>query len=134
MERFYDAGGTAERDNRRVNDRKRRVSAKQRVLGHYGTACACCGATANLTIDHVNGDGKQHRKEIGVNSLAIYRWLIKNDFPPGFQTLCMPCNVSKFDGERCRMHDNVCPACHRPYDDGSEVTVKPWARRRKQVA
>ena len=106
MERFYDAGGSAERDHRRVADRKRKATARRRVFAHYGTSCACCGTTENLTIDHVNGGGKQHRDEIGENSHAIYRWLIKNNFPSGFQVLCAPCNLSKSDGERCRMHDS----------------------------
>ncbi len=33
----------------------------------------------------------------------MYRWLIRNGFPEGFQTLCMPCNSSKRDGDRCRL-------------------------------
>ena len=41
-------------------------------------------------IDHINGKGTEHRKKIGFN---IYPWLVKNNFPEGFQTLC--CNCSK---------------------------------------
>jgi hypothetical protein len=72
------------------------------VLDHYGRVCACCGSTDRLNIDHVTGGGRAHRAQLG-SSYALYRWLIDNNFPPGFQTLCLPCNVSKKDGDRCRI-------------------------------
>ena len=58
--------------------------------------CACCGVKGLifLSIDHMNGDGAKHRKEIGGGD-KIYRWLIKNNFPTGFQVLCYNCNVAK---------------------------------------
>ncbi len=34
---------------------------------------------------------------------AIYHWLVVNGFPPGFQTLCGPCNRSKGRGSACRI-------------------------------
>lgn len=63
------------------------------VFEHYGKACACCGESedAFLTIDHINGGGSQQRKKIG----TMYRWLVRNDFPPEFQTLCWNCNAAK---------------------------------------
>jgi hypothetical protein len=92
---------------------KRRACAKlkARVFAHYGTACACCGATENLSIDHVNGDGGDHREELfgrrNGGGEQVWRWLVKNGFPDGFQTLCIPCNQSKRTGERCRL-DHSC--------------------------
>ncbi len=85
-------------------DRSRRENAHLRtvVLAHYGESCACCGTTERLSIDHVNGDGKQHREEL-FGGVAMYRWLVRNAFPEGFQTLCMPCNRSKGTGESCRL-------------------------------
>lgn len=74
---------------------------KAPVFDHYGWSCACCGTTDDPTIDHVNGDGREHRAEVG-GSQAVYRWLIANGFPEGFQTLCFPCNDSKRDGSHCR--------------------------------
>jgi len=76
---------------------------RQQVLNHYGRQCACCGEANELflTIDHVNNDGSAHRKEIGQS--AIYRWLVRNGFPPGFQTLCYNCNLGK------RVNGGVCP-------------------------
>ena len=81
------------------------AQAKEQVFGHYGWECACCDAVENLTIDHVNGGGEEHRKELGLSGggLQFYLWLIKNDFPDGFQVLCMRCNARKGGGEWCRL-------------------------------
>ena len=76
--------------------------ARDQVLDHYGRVCVCCGATRGLTIDHVNGDGKAHREELKGD---LYRWLVQEGFPRGFQVLCTPCNSSKGAGLACRMHD-----------------------------
>jgi hypothetical protein len=35
------------------------------VLAHYGRSCACCGTTARLEIDHVNGGGTEHHRALG---------------------------------------------------------------------
>jgi hypothetical protein len=85
-----------------------RDALREKVFGHYGRACSCCGATEDLTIDHVNGDGGQHRLELFGSSLApagtrFYRWLVKQGLPPGYQTLCRRCNISKQRGARCRL-------------------------------
>lgn len=66
------------------------------VLSHYGGSCATCGIIepAFLTIDHVNNDGAEHRKRVG--SLTVYRWLIRNEFPAGFQILCWNHNWLKY--------------------------------------
>lgn len=69
----------------------KRLEDKIIVLTHYGNGkCACvkCGYSdiRALSIDHINGGGRQHFKEIKVH---IYGWLIKNNFPDGYQTLCM---------------------------------------------
>ena len=66
------------------------------VLIHYGgnpPKCACCDETRYefLTIDHINGGGKQHLKKIGWH---IARWLIKNNYPSGFRVLCLNCNFA----------------------------------------
>ena len=74
---------------------------REAVLERYGRTCRCCGSTDDLAIDHVNGDGGTHRAEIGHS--AINRWLVANNFPEGFQTLCRRCNSSKAGGERCRI-------------------------------
>jgi hypothetical protein len=64
------------------------------VLNHYGSKCACCGETEEkfLSVDHMNNDGANHRRSGGKN---ITIWLIKNNFPEGFQLLCYNCNIAK---------------------------------------
>lgn len=95
--------GPAEREARSERERRRHAARREVVLNHYGRECACCGATERLTIDHVHGDGRQHRAEIGEGGTTLYRWLIANGLPSGFQTLCYPCNRSKNNGPRCRI-------------------------------
>lgn len=89
---------------KRAATRRRYAADRETVFDHYGRSCACCGAIERLTIDHVCGDGQQHREQIGAtNSAGLYRWLIANGFPQGFQTLCAPCNGSKGTGLTCRL-------------------------------
>ncbi len=73
-----------------------RRSIRERVIAAYGGKCACCGEAAYefLALDHVNGDGKQHRAEVGVTS-AIYRDVVKQGYPPAFRILCHNCNSAR---------------------------------------
>jgi len=75
-------------------------------MGYGGYKCACCGETEPkfLSIDHINNDGAKHKREFNLRTGdEVYRWLVKNGFPPGFQVLCMNCNWGK------RFNGNVCP-------------------------
>ncbi len=68
---------------------------KKTVIDRYGGKCVCCGETylEFLTIDHINGNGCRDRlKNGGGGGSKTYKWLIKNNFPPGFRTLCFNCN------------------------------------------
>ena len=99
--REYDRRYYQEHREEQAAYRKRLRAA---VLGHYGQVCACCGSTARLTIDHVNGDGAEHRAQLGNDGgWRFYLWLIRHGFPPGFQSLCFPCNQSKGIGQRCQL-------------------------------
>jgi hypothetical protein len=80
---------------------------KTEVLMHYSKGrmrCACdkCPETLKdfLTIDHINGGGEQHKREIG--TWNIFRWCKENNFPEGFQVLCMNCNWAK-------RYSGICP-------------------------
>ena len=76
------------------------------MLDHYGRSCACCGSAEDLGIDHVNGGGNAHRIALfgrAAESTKMYRWLIRNGFPAGYQILCGPCNSSKAGGAACRL-------------------------------
>ena len=76
--------------------------------------CMCCGVKGNefLAIDHINGkremDSEPELKKIGYSSKfhtsVFYNWLIKHNFPKGFQVLCHNCNVAKGNSK-----DNICP-------------------------
>jgi len=77
--------------------RKCREKLKIRVLTHYGNgklACVMCGESrlACLSLDHVENDGARHRKGL---KQEIYSWIEHNNYPDGFQTLCMNCQWVK---------------------------------------
>ncbi len=81
---------------------------KQEVLTHYSAlddlSCGCCGEAdlKKLSIDHIAGGGKRHRKSLGIGGgLRFYCWLKQQDYPEGYQTLCLGCNrrKQKWDGE-----------------------------------
>jgi len=77
---------------------------KYEVLAHYSHGeprCLHCGITDIdvLTIDHINGNGKTHRKG-SLTGDNLYRWLRINSFPDGYQTLCFNCNFKKYIQER----------------------------------
>ena len=71
----------------------RRQQYWDQVFAHYGQVCACCGETerAFLTIDHVNNNGREHRKQVvGV----FLQWIIRQGFPTDLQILCFNCNCA----------------------------------------
>ena len=75
-------------------DKKKRDTLKQRIFDHYGHECAYCRSTENLEIDHVNGDGAEHRRQVGHGN-NFYRSIVKDGFPNTYQTLCSKCNRAK---------------------------------------
>lgn len=83
--------------NQRLRQKKKYDFYKQTVFDYYGWRCACCGEDIPqfLSIDHIDNDGYQHRKEIGCGGVTLYRWLCTNNFPSNFQTLCHNCNLGK---------------------------------------
>jgi len=74
--------------------RAKQQRLKTKVMAGYGGKCQHCPETMleMLTLDHVNDDGVTHRAEVKNN---MYRWAIKNNFPPVLQCLCFSCNVKK---------------------------------------
>ena len=88
---------------KRNQDRRR-----DEVFAAYGGyQCACCGETERmfLSIDHINNDGNVERKSGAYRSsgTAFYLWLCKQQFPPGYQVLCMNCQTGK------HRNGGVCP-------------------------
>jgi len=85
--------GSTYQDRCEARRNKRRII----VMKHYSNGtnkCAGCGIEdiVVLTIDHINGGGTQHRKKIHQD---MYNWLIKNNFPEGYQVLCWNCQYRK---------------------------------------
>jgi replicative superfamily II helicase len=77
-------------------NRMHNKKCRDRILDHYGRKCACCGEQNGkfLSVDHMNGNGAKHRKTIGGGS-RLYSWIIRNNYPDGFQLLCYNCNLGK---------------------------------------
>lgn len=85
--------------NRGMNKEvEKKFELKIKVLTHYGNGkctCVICGFDdlRALSIDHIDGGGGEHRRKMGYST--IYRWLVVNDYPEGYQTLCMNCQFIK---------------------------------------
>ncbi len=86
-------------------NKKYRDQIKRKTLSHYSKGklnCNCCGESTYefLTIDHIHNNGnEQPMKE----RCHLHRWLLKRNFPAGFQVLCWNCNCGK------RLNKGVCP-------------------------
>lgn len=91
-----------------ANNRKKRSEYRELTINHYGgnpPKCNCCGEKERkfLTLDHINGGGRQHRKEMNNKSGGVHGQLVKGNFPEGYQVLCMNCNWGKF------INNGLCP-------------------------
>jgi hypothetical protein len=83
------------REHRLQYNREHREKRKKIVLDYYSNGkfeCACCHENQYefLTIDHIVKREKEHG-----SGAPFYNWLIRNNFPAGFQVLCFNCNCSK---------------------------------------
>ena|SRR5687768_17731351 len=88
----------ANKEHRNAQARKYNWAIKLRTLEAYGNVCFCCGESNPkfLSIDHVDGGGNTHRKQLKTNGgTGLYQWLKKNNYPDGFQVLCFNCNCAK---------------------------------------
>ena len=77
-----------------------RAKLRAEALAAYSEgrpACKWCGSKEALQIDHVNGGGSDHRRQVsgGKASWHFYLWLRRNGWPDGFQVLCSDCNHKK---------------------------------------
>lgn len=110
------AYGTKEQRNEAA--KRSRHKLRKEVIEVYGGKCACCDVSdlVFLTIDHINGDGADHRRALkgvnyGAGSTSTYQWLRQHGYPPGFQVLCWNCNWAKSNGG--------CP--HKTTDEGKHL-------------
>jgi len=88
------------RESAKIRSQQYAKRTKEDILGHYGGGapiCITCGESRLdcLSIDHINGNGSKHRKELGLVGQGFYRWLKQEAYPEGYQTLCMNCQFVK---------------------------------------
>lgn len=85
--------------------RRAEEKVKDAILARYGRSCACCGATADLTIDEtVPGTVPAHAPNHGdIHWLTRYREIIRAGYPAGLSVYCRACNSSKHRGSTCRL-------------------------------
>lgn len=84
----------------RKREQVQRRRIKIEILSYYsnGTpACAVCGEDRQecLSIDHIDGKGAKHRRDIGCSGTPFYYWLKRKGFPEGYNVLCMNCQFVK---------------------------------------
>lgn len=92
-----------ERQYGRKHHRNKREDTKKLVLSHYGKegTSKCCwdGCEIDdvdmLSIDHVHDNGKEHRKTGCGGGCELYRRLIRDGYPDGYQTLCLNHQMKK---------------------------------------
>lgn len=74
------------------------------VLNHYGAFCHAqeyglsdkpCYKT-NLTLEHLNNDGAEHRARLKDHYAAVYRDVVKSGYPDTFTILCVAHNTERY--------------------------------------
>lgn len=99
----------------KATQRRANFGARLEALQHYSgmekPECRCCGETLLefLHLDHVNGKGKEHRKEFmtaaarGHSGTGFFFQLRAAGYPsePPLQVLCANCNLGKRGGRYC---------------------------------
>lgn len=89
IERFSEQEKSRAEENRRKR--------KEQISQAYGGQCACCAITdiRLLSVDHIDGKGRQHRQELNIQGgSAFYDWVKRENFPDKLQVLCHNCNKS----------------------------------------
>ena len=81
----------------RQYDIQRILGTKQKVMDKYGGKCRFCTAKdiACLTIDHINDDGSEERRNGGGYGIRFYRNLLKIPIRDDLQCLCINCQWRK---------------------------------------
>lgn len=93
------------RQNRNDMARNWRARVRSSAIQAYGGCCNCCGETEPLflEVDHINGGGGKHRKEIR-GGTSFYNWLESKGYPTDeYQLLCRNCNYGRF------RNGGICP-------------------------
>ena len=114
-----------------------RVKLKKEVLTYYGNGyckCITCGETrlSCLSLDHINGGGTQHRLHTGCTGYGMYMWLKKQNFPSGYQTLCMNCQfIKRFENNENKKRSS--PKIEKENNESEKTNGNPVSSIRRQV-
>ena len=102
---------TKHKKNVRQYQKETNQEAKMTVFRHYSKEisnseipiCACCGYDdiRFLSLDHIDGRTNVSTKEKKLVSGALWKFVIKQKFPKGYQILCHNCNIAKGRGKFC---------------------------------
>jgi hypothetical protein len=94
---------------RQAMNKKTQEKLKKEVFSHYGNCCNNCGETNIniLTLDHINGGGREHKRNITSTSLGnrFYGLLKKNNYlsDSPIQILCRNCQrIKVIENEECK--------------------------------
>ena len=94
---------------------KRRTDDNRELLELLGNECKCCGEAylPALAVDHVNGDGAEHKKELRYNPSHSYflKHLKAGTLKRPIQLLCHNCNIAKGT-------DLTCPCRYAKAENG----------------
>ena len=104
-------------EKRRLYEKHKRSERKIQLINFYSKGkdeCVCCkeNNVKFLSMDHINGGGKEHREQIAkeLGWQDLYKWLIKHNFPEGFQVLCYNCNFGR------QQNGGICPHKEAEHD------------------
>lgn len=124
-EEFYGIKKKASRCKQCQSKHLKAYRAQERIAaliayGGKNPICSCPECSENrlpfLCIDHINGGGCKHRKELCKDQYSnrdgkcspgggvFYRWLRKNSYPSGYRVLCYNCNTARSNGP-CPVHE-----------------------------
>lgn len=83
----------------------------KQVFDHYGRECTCCGCGIPklLTIEYMRSKGVENQNIIDQSKL--YKYLVTENFPAAYETLCINCNYGKGKGTACP-HSELDPILH----------------------
>ena len=98
--KVYNNYRSRNKDKMNVQQQNRRIKLKNEIFTHYGNKCSCCDEIEPvfLTIDHINNDGAQFRKEKKRLGYWFHGWIKTQGFPSNLQLLCQNCNWAKAHG------------------------------------
>ena len=110
-------------------ERARNAEIRRQVIEHYGGKCVCCGEKeqAFLQLDHIDGNGNKHRREIEAKAggrVSMVKWAWTNKYPDFLQLLCANCNMAKGIYGKCP---------HQKLSEPAEMTGRPEMDSNKNV-